>query len=71
MPADDPREWAALQHNLVQVERERVAAVEEMRRRYEESLSWRLTQPLRDPPPPGGDAPQLTWSPRRGARLAY
>jgi SAM-dependent methyltransferase len=47
-PADDPREWAALHHNLVQVERERVVAVEEIRRGYEESLSWRLTQPLRD-----------------------
>jgi SAM-dependent methyltransferase len=47
-PTDDPREWAALRHNLVQAERERVVAVEEMRRRYEESLSWRLTQPLRD-----------------------
>ena len=47
-PADDPREWAALQHNVAQVERERVLAVEEITRRYETSLSWRLTRPLRD-----------------------
>jgi SAM-dependent methyltransferase len=46
-PAEDPREWAAMRHNLVQVERERVIAADEIRRRYEESLSWRLTRPLR------------------------
>jgi hypothetical protein len=68
-PGDDPREYAALRHNLVQVQREveRVqsdarealdaersagerrlaAAVADGRRVYEESLSWRLTRPLR------------------------
>jgi SAM-dependent methyltransferase len=47
-PADDPREWAALRHNLVQVEREHAIVVDEITRSYEDSLSWRLTQPLRD-----------------------
>ena len=47
-PAQDPREWAALRHNLVQAERERVIAVEETRRRYEQSLSWRVTRPIRE-----------------------
>jgi SAM-dependent methyltransferase len=46
-PADDPREWAALRHNLRQVQRDHVAAMSEIRRSYERSASWRLTAPLR------------------------
>jgi SAM-dependent methyltransferase len=42
-PADDPREHAALRHNLRQVQRE----LEGVRGEYERSLSWRLTRPLR------------------------
>ncbi|MGH2966570.1 MAG: class I SAM-dependent methyltransferase [Solirubrobacterales bacterium] len=42
-PGDDPREWAALRHNLRQVWREQ----SEMQRDYGESLSWRVTRPLR------------------------
>jgi SAM-dependent methyltransferase len=54
-PEDDPREYAALRHNLRQVQREVVdltAACDQleasMRREYEDSLSWRITQPLRE-----------------------
>jgi SAM-dependent methyltransferase len=47
-PADDPREYAALRHNVVQAERDRILSIEETKRRYERSMSWRLTQPLRD-----------------------
>jgi SAM-dependent methyltransferase len=61
-PSDDPREYAAVHHNLVQLQREIVktrlelAAAEEERthdyeRRideYERSLSWRLTRPMRE-----------------------
>jgi SAM-dependent methyltransferase len=43
-PADDPREHAALRHNLRQVQRE----LEGVRAEYEQSLSWRLTRPLRE-----------------------
>jgi SAM-dependent methyltransferase len=57
-PSDDPREYAALRHNLVQVRRdidqarlrdtletrEREAAI---RAEFEQSLSWRATRPLR------------------------
>jgi SAM-dependent methyltransferase len=60
-PADDPREFAALRHNLHQVQREvfdlavqvahernlREQEVEQLRRRYEGSVSWRATRPLR------------------------
>ena len=75
-PSDDPREYAAMRHNLLQARREiealqrqakddlaaaeqaRLDAVQaqradderrlaEIRRVYEESLSWRLTRPLR------------------------
>ena len=42
-PADDPREHAALRHNLRQVQRE----IEALRRDYERSFSWRVTRPLR------------------------
>lgn len=64
-PADDPREFVALRHNLTQVQREIEAlqekaredvagaeaagraALDAQRREFEESLSWRLTRPLR------------------------
>ena len=46
-PSDDEREYAALRHNLRQVERERHRALAELRHQYESSLSWRLTRPLR------------------------
>ncbi len=46
-PADDPREYLALRHNLSQVERDRERAVAEIRAHYEHSLSWRMTRPLR------------------------
>jgi SAM-dependent methyltransferase len=46
-PADDPREWAALRHNLRQVERDRELAIAEVRRAYEQSWSWRVTAPAR------------------------
>ena len=42
-PSDDPREHAALRHNIQQVQRE----LEGVRGEYEQSLSWRLTRPLR------------------------
>jgi SAM-dependent methyltransferase len=50
-PAEDIREIRALRHNLAQVERdhkaELAAAVADVRREYEGSLSWRITRPLR------------------------
>jgi SAM-dependent methyltransferase len=60
-PSDDPREIAALRHNLRQVQRELEMALsegeehfeaerlryEEMRSEFENSLSWRITAPLR------------------------
>jgi SAM-dependent methyltransferase len=46
-PADDPREYQALQHNLRQVERDRARALAEVRGAYEGSLSWRLSRPFR------------------------
>jgi SAM-dependent methyltransferase len=54
-PEEDPRELAALRHNLRQVEREVVYRIAErdhieakVRQEYEQSLSWRLTLPLRE-----------------------
>jgi len=53
-PSDDPREYAALRHNLHQVQRElerealrSAVRLDELRRDYESSASWRLTRPLR------------------------
>jgi SAM-dependent methyltransferase len=46
-PGDDPRELAALRHNVRQVERDRERALDELRRHYESSRSWRVTRPLR------------------------
>ncbi len=59
-PSDDPREYAALRHNIRQLQRELVEEAIENRMRgqslsgleaqvraYETSLSWRVTQPLR------------------------
>jgi SAM-dependent methyltransferase len=53
-PSDDPREHAALRHNLHQVQRElerealrSAVRLDEVRRDYESSASWRLTRPLR------------------------
>ena len=47
VPADDPREYAALRQNVRQVERDRAASMHDLRRAYESSLSWRATSPLR------------------------
>jgi SAM-dependent methyltransferase len=53
-PADDPREYRAVRHNLRQAQREIELTqqhgreqLEEVRRGYEESRSWRVTRPLR------------------------
>ena len=46
-PADDPREYQALRHNLQQVEHDRQLALAELRQHYERSWSWRITRPLR------------------------
>jgi SAM-dependent methyltransferase len=50
-PADDPREYLALRHNVRQVLRRtdaaRQQAVAEARRDYEASASWQVTRPLR------------------------
>ncbi len=46
-PDDDPREFAALRHNLRQAWREPAIEQRKLRREYEESLSWRITRPLR------------------------
>ena len=53
-PADDPREHLAARHNIRQLQREleraqheRTAEVAAVRREYEDSLSWRVTRPLR------------------------
>jgi SAM-dependent methyltransferase len=60
-PGDDPREWRALQHNLHQAQREiesgrapldaarreGAEALEHVRRGYEQSRSWQITEPLR------------------------
>ena len=53
-PGDDPREYGALRHNLVQVRREQRRAADAARQRearlreeYEATRSWRVTRPLR------------------------
>jgi SAM-dependent methyltransferase len=46
-PANDPREYQALRHNLRQLERDRELALAELRQHYEGSQSWRITRPLR------------------------
>jgi SAM-dependent methyltransferase len=60
-PGDDPREWLAVKHNLLQAQREiesgsaelaatrrdNAAALERVRHSYERSRSWRVTEPLR------------------------
>jgi hypothetical protein len=61
-PSEDPREYGAVCHNLVQVQRELVKLrlehaqaeqdlareYEQRMAEYEESLSWRITRPLRE-----------------------
>jgi hypothetical protein len=47
-PGDDPREWAAVRHNIRQVERDREKALAELRASYEGSITWRITRPLRE-----------------------
>jgi len=53
-PGDDPREWVALRHNVTQLQREVEASfrgakeiADRSSREYENSLSWRVTRPLR------------------------
>lgn len=46
-PSGDPREYAALRHNLEQLRREQAVRAESLRAAYESSLSWRVTRPLR------------------------
>jgi hypothetical protein len=53
-PADDPREYLAVRHNLGQVRRELEITqaicgklLADLRDEYEDSRSWRLTKPLR------------------------
>jgi SAM-dependent methyltransferase len=46
-PADDPREYLALHHNVRQVLQAREQVVAEARRDYEASASWQVTRPLR------------------------
>ena len=54
-PGDDPREFAALRHNVAQLQAEieqlrgdYLELIDGTRRDYEESRSWRLTKPLRE-----------------------
>lgn len=42
-PGDDPREWRALEHNIQQIRRESAETASNFRN----SLSWRVTKPLR------------------------
>jgi SAM-dependent methyltransferase len=63
-PSSDPREYAALRHNLEQLRAEQQARVEEVRAHYESSLSWRLTRPLRRLAAGVGTARRARW--RRG-----
>lgn len=46
-PGADPREYAALRHNVRQVEADRERSMDELRAYYERSLSWRITRPFR------------------------
>src|ERR1700761_3277307 len=46
-PSADPRELAAAEHALALAEADHARAQAELRARYEHSLSWRLTRPLR------------------------
>jgi SAM-dependent methyltransferase len=46
-PSADPRELAAAEHALALAEADHARALAELRARYEHSLSWRLTRPLR------------------------
>ena len=46
-PSEDPRELPALTHALELVQADRTRALAELRAHYEDSLSWRLTRPLR------------------------
>lgn len=46
-PGGDPREFAALRHNVTQLQHELERARESTRQEYESTLSWRLTRPLR------------------------
>jgi len=53
-PSDDPREYVAVKHNLHQVRRELEeqqalyeGMADQVRREHEETLSWRVTRPLR------------------------
>ncbi len=43
----EPREFAALRHNLLQLRRDHVAELVRLRSFYESSRSWQLTAPLR------------------------
>ncbi len=54
-PADDPREYQAVQHNLEQVRRELELTqavceklLADLRSEYETSRSWQITRPIRD-----------------------
>jgi SAM-dependent methyltransferase len=47
-PADDPREYQALRHNLRQLQRELELVEGRLRREYEGSSSWQVTRPFRE-----------------------
>ena len=54
-PSDDPREYLAVRHSLRQAQRQtfdlavKVQILERtVREEYEQSLSWRITRPLRN-----------------------
>lgn len=54
-PGSDPREWVALRHNVTQLQREIESSRQEageradsLVREYENTLSWRMTRPVRD-----------------------
>jgi SAM-dependent methyltransferase len=53
-PEDDPREYAAVRHNVRQtrgeverIQREQAEQLRDLRREYEGTSSWKLTRPLR------------------------
>lgn len=46
-PAEDPREYGALRHNVRQVDRDRERALADLANSYERSWSWRVTGPIR------------------------